>query len=102
MPFKKLLRDPFKKMLFELGAGYYARKLATGPEADIRRDFVRSLDLPPAAATQKPLRFLDVGCGPGHVARGLARSGYHVVGVDRSRSFLRNARELAINEVDLR
>ena len=37
MPFKKLLRDPFKQLLFELGAGYYARKLATGPEADIRQ-----------------------------------------------------------------
>ena len=97
MPFKKLLRDPFKKMLFELGAGYYSRKLATGPEADIRRDFVRSLDLPPATGAPQPLRFLDVGCGPGHVARGLAGSGYHVVGVDRSRSFLRIARKLSEN-----
>ena len=44
MPLKRLLRDPFKRILFELGAGYYARKLATGPEADIRREFVCSLN----------------------------------------------------------
>ena len=93
MPFKKFLRDPFKQILFELGAGYYARKLATGPEADIRREFLHSLDLPPASDV-KPLRFLDVGCGPGHVARQLAQSGYNVTGIDRSRSLLRIAKKL--------
>jgi ubiquinone/menaquinone biosynthesis C-methylase UbiE len=98
MPFKKLLRDPFKQILFELGAGYYARKLATGPEADIRRDFVHSLNLPPAVEGRPRLQFLDVGCGPGHVARGLAQSGYHVTGVDRSRSLLRIARKLGAGE----
>src|SRR5271156_5964974 len=98
MPFKKLLRDPFKQILFELGAGYYARKLATGPEADIRRDFVRSLNLPPAVDGHGRLQFLDVGCGPGHVARGLAQSGYQVTGVDRSRSLLRIARKLGAGE----
>jgi ubiquinone/menaquinone biosynthesis C-methylase UbiE len=97
MPFKKLLRDPFKQILFEIGAGYYARKLATGPEAEIRRDFVESLKLPPAT-DQGTLRMLDVGCGPGHVARGLARSGYHVTGVDRSRSLLRIARRLGATD----
>jgi len=101
MPLKKLLRDPFKRILFELGAGYYARKLATGPEADIRRDFVRSLNLPPASPGTEALRFLDVGCGPGHVARGLAQSGYCVTGVDRSRSLLRIARKLGANERNL-
>jgi ubiquinone/menaquinone biosynthesis C-methylase UbiE len=101
MPFKTLFRDPFKKILFELGAGYYARKLATGPEADIRNDFVRSLNLPAVTDAREPLRFLDVGCGPGHVARGLARSGYQVIGIDRSRSFLRIARKLAANDRNL-
>lgn len=43
---RDIFRDPFKRLLFELRAGYYARKLARGPEADIRREFVRSLGLP--------------------------------------------------------
>ncbi len=94
MPIRDLLRDPFKRFLFEAGAGYYARKLSNGPEADIRREFVQSLELPPADMNAH-LKFLDVGCGPGHVARGLAASGYDVTGVDRSRSLLRIARRLA-------
>ena len=69
---RNVFRDPFKKLLFELGAGYYARKLATGPEADIRREFVQSLQLPPSGNGHGTLRVLDVGCGPGHVARELA------------------------------
>jgi ubiquinone/menaquinone biosynthesis C-methylase UbiE len=94
MPIKKFLRDPFKRFLFEIGAGYYSRKLATGPEADIRREFVAALALPPAHLNSH-LQILDVGCGPGHVARTLAESGYNVTGVDRSHSLLRIARRLA-------
>src|SRR6202453_5123734 len=101
MPFKKLLRDPFKQVLFELGAGYYARKLGTGPEADMRPEFLHSHVLPPASSAKPALRFLDVGCGPGHVARQLAQSGYNVIGVDRSRSFLRIAKKLSANDHNL-
>ncbi len=85
-------RDWAKWLLFELGAGYYARKLATGPEADLRREFADFLA--PPAGTQ----VLDVGCGPGHLARWLARRGCHVTAVDRGWRLIRIARRLAARE----
>jgi ubiquinone/menaquinone biosynthesis C-methylase UbiE len=87
-----LSHDALKWLLFELGAGYYARKLATGPEADLRREFAEFLS-PPAEA-----RVLDVGCGPGHLARWLARRGCRVTGVDRGWRLIRIARRLAARE----
>jgi hypothetical protein len=39
----KVLRDAVKWALFELGAGYYARKLAVGPDADLRRPPQRAI-----------------------------------------------------------
>ncbi len=84
--------DWLRWLLFELGAGYYARKLATGPEADLRREFAEFLA--PAPGT----RVLDVGCGPGHLARHLARAGCQVTGVDRGWRLLRIARRLAGRE----
>ena len=94
MSLRTLLRDPFKEIIFEIGAGYYARKLERGPETDIRREFLESLELPkPARGTG--LRILDVGCGPGHMARELAEAGYDVTGVDRCRALLRRARQSA-------
>ena len=98
----KMLRDPFKWLLFELGAGYYARKLATGPEAELRREFLESMVLPVAQShscrNAGPFRVLDVGCGPAHVARTLAQHGYDVTGVDRSARLLRIARKLATRQ----
>jgi len=95
MPISKYFRDPFKRLLFEIGAGYYARKLATGPEAEIRREFLRFLDLPRANRDARRVRFLDVGCGPGHVTRALVRGGHDATGVDRSMRLLRIARRIA-------
>src|ERR1700721_29985 len=97
-PVRRWFRDPIKRLLFEVGAGYYARKLATGPEADLRREFLRSLQLPASGNGHGTIRVLEVGCGPRHVARLLAHGGYDVTAVDRSRSLLRIARKLATRE----
>jgi ubiquinone/menaquinone biosynthesis C-methylase UbiE len=98
MPISKYFRDPFKCFLFEVGAGYYARKLASGPEAELRREFVEFLSLPLAQNGNPRVRLLDVGCGPGHVTRALARRGYDTTGVDRSLRLLRIARRNARRE----
>jgi ubiquinone/menaquinone biosynthesis C-methylase UbiE len=87
-----LRSDWLKRLVFELGAGWYARKLATGPEAELRSEFADWLGVPPGAA------LLDVGCGPGHLARELARCGARVTGVDRGWRLLRIARRLAARE----
>jgi ubiquinone/menaquinone biosynthesis C-methylase UbiE len=79
-------RDWFRWFLFEIGASYYTEKLASGPEAELRAEFAEWLS--PAAGA----RVLDVGCGPGHLARLFARRGCRVTGVDRGRRLLRLAR----------
>lgn len=79
-------RDWFRWFLFEIGAGYYTEKLASGPEAELRAEFAEWLS--PAAEA----RVLDVGCGPGHLARLFARRGCRVTGVDRGRRLLQLAR----------
>ncbi len=87
-------RDWFRWFLFEIGAGYYTEKLATGPEAELRTEFADWLA--PSAGT----RVLDVGCGPGHLARYLARRGCRVTGVDRGRRLLRQARRWAARDAE--
>jgi ubiquinone/menaquinone biosynthesis C-methylase UbiE len=97
-----MFRDQIKWLLFELGAGYYSRKLATGPEAELRGEFVESMVLPAAQshvqANGSAFRLLDVGCGPAHVARALAQRGYDVTGVDRSPRLLHIAKKLAARQ----
>jgi len=85
-------QDWLKRLLFEVAAGWYARKLATGPEADLRREFADFLSPAPGVAA------LDVGCGPGHLARLLAARGCRVAAVDRSWRLLRFACRLAAAE----
>jgi ubiquinone/menaquinone biosynthesis C-methylase UbiE len=86
------MKDRLEWLVFELAAGYYARKLASGPEAELRRNFADFLACAPGT------RALDVGCGPGHLARLLARRGCEVAGVDRGWRLLRIARRLAKRE----
>lgn len=102
----RMFRDPLKWLLFEIGAGYYARKIATGPEADLRLELLESMVLPPARAHTLAhanngagaFRVLDVGCGPAHVARALAQRGCDVTGIDRSPRLLHIARKLAARQ----
>jgi hypothetical protein len=60
----KVLCDGVKWALFEVGADCYARKLAAGPEADLRREFIDSFALPATNGNSVISRILDVGCGP--------------------------------------
>jgi ubiquinone/menaquinone biosynthesis C-methylase UbiE len=85
-------------LVFELGAGYYVRKLATGPEADLRGEFAEFFLQAIPGGSGTPVRVLDVGCGPGHLARSLAQRNCQVTAVDRSTRLLRAARRWASRE----
>jgi SAM-dependent methyltransferase len=97
-PSRNSVRDYLKWLVFELGAGYYTRKLASGPEADLRREFGDFfLQAIPCGNGASP-RVLDVGCGPGHLARYLSQRNCQVTAVDRSVRLLRFARRWANRE----
>jgi demethylmenaquinone methyltransferase/2-methoxy-6-polyprenyl-1,4-benzoquinol methylase len=65
------------------------RVLTFGLDARWRRRAIRSLGLAPGS------RVLDLACGTGDLARGLAKAGLRPVGVDRSSAMLARARGAA-------
>jgi SAM-dependent methyltransferase len=65
-------------------------------DASVERDvdaILRLLDLPPGSA------LLEVGCGEGRLARGLAHRGYRATGVDRSSKMIEVAISKNIGDV---
>lgn len=83
------LKDFLLRLFFEWGAKTYSNKLATGPEADLRKSFV------PFANPKSNGRVLDAGCGPGWLAIELAKNAGEVVGCDRSKRIVEVARKNA-------
>ncbi len=81
------LKDFLIRLFFEWGAKAYSNKLATGPEAELRKSFV------PFAAPKPIDRVLDVGCGPGWLAIELSKNAREVVGYDRSKRIVKIARK---------
>jgi ubiquinone/menaquinone biosynthesis C-methylase UbiE len=82
-------KDFLLRLFFEWGAGAYSNKLAAGPEADLRREFL------PFVHPKPDGRVLDVGCGPGWLAIELAKNAKEVLGFDRSKRIVKVARKNA-------
>jgi SAM-dependent methyltransferase len=78
----------FDEVASFLGPAYLRNAFTKGTEQEV--EFLVG-----ALALEPGMRVLDVGCGPGRHALALARRGMEVVGVDRSREFLRLAGEVA-------
>ena len=74
---------------WEAVAPFFFNRATSEAAVDEVEALVRLLDLSPGA------RILDVGCGAGRHALELARRGFHVTGVDRTKSYLEKARESA-------
>ncbi len=70
-------------------ADYFAQVQATPGWEAIIQSFARFIALPPNA------RVLDVGCGPGSLARHLARDGHTVIGIDADPLMIDRAQYLA-------
>lgn len=70
-------------------ADYFAQVQATPGWDVVLQTFARFANLPANA------RVLDVGCGPGSLARHLARDGHTVTGIDADPMMIDRAQELA-------
>ena len=84
------LKDFLLRLFFSWGAKLYSKKLASGPEAELRRDFLSFVTAEPND------RILDVGCGPGWLAIWAAKQAKEVVGCDRSKRIIAVARKNAL------
>ena len=83
------IKDFLLRLFFEWGAKIYSKKLASGPEAELRRDFLSFVSAEPNDI------ILDVGCGPGWLAIWAAKHVREVVGCDRSKRIIEIARRNA-------
>src|SRR3970040_1501357 len=70
-------------------ADYFEQVQSTPGWDAIVQSFVQFVALPPAS------RVLDVGCGPGSLARPLARDGHSVTGIDADPLMVDRAQYLA-------
>lgn len=73
-------------------ADYFSQVQATPGWDAILQSFARFASIPPAS------RVLDVGCGPGSLARTLVRAGHTVVGIDSDPLMIDRAQYLAQEE----
>ena len=83
------IKDFLLRLFFEWGAKIYSKKLASGPEAELRRDFLSFVSPEPGDSA------LDVGCGPGWLAIWAAAQAKEVVACDRSKRIIGVARKNA-------
>ena len=83
-------KDFFLRLFFDWGATIYSKKLASGPEAELRRDFLSFVSPKPDDSV------LDVGCGPGWLAIWAAKQAKEVAGCDRSTRIIEVARRNAL------
>lgn len=82
---------------FEPGVGAWVNGLGRARDA-VRQSLVERQLAVHLSGRSAPLSVVDIGCGQGTQAIGLARSGYSVVGLDLSEQLLDQARTAQHNE----